>query len=140
VLVIRHPDPKPLANTFRVCGASCGVRNLRLYPVKPLDIGWFETKNWRQTMPQKIKTLCPNEADMPILRRAAAGYIIVTMVDGHPRYNYADGVPVSLRNRGDGGQAHFQRLVINGWLVPDKDALFVDMPNAQVYRALRPRQ
>lgn len=91
-------------------------------------------------MPQKIKIPRPNEADMPILRRAAAGYIIVTMVDGRPRYNYADGVPVSLRNRGDGGQAHFQRLVINGWLVPDKDTLFIDAPNAQVYRALRPRQ
>jgi hypothetical protein len=30
--------------------------------------------------------------------------------------------------------------VINGWFVPDKDALFMDAPNAQVYRALRPRQ
>ena len=87
----------------------------------------------------KTKLPRPTEADMLILRRAAASYIIVSIADGSPRYNYADGVPVSLRNRGDGGQAHFQRLVINGWLVPDKDALFTDAPNAQVYRALRPR-
>jgi hypothetical protein len=80
---------------------------------------------------QKPKLARPTEADMPILRRAAAGYIVVTMVDGKPRYNYADGAYVSLqRHRNDGAHAHFTRLVSNGWLVPDKDTLFKDAPNA----------
>jgi len=88
-----------------------------------------------------LKRRLPTEADMPILRKAAASPIVVTMVDGRPQYHYADGAYASLRSRsGDGGRAHFDRLVINGWLIPDKDALFPDAPKAQVYRALRPRQ
>jgi hypothetical protein len=92
-------------------------------------------------MTKKPKLARPTDADMPILRRAAASYIVVTMVDGRPCYNYADGAYVSLRShRDDGGWAHFQRLVRNGWLVPDQDVLFADAPLAQVYRALKPPQ
>jgi hypothetical protein len=49
---------------------------------------------------------------MPILRRAAAGYIVVTMIEGKPHYAYDDGSYVSLQACcGDGGRVHFERLV-----------------------------
>lgn len=92
--------------------------------------------NDRKNIPPK--PVLPSKDDMPILRRAAAGYIVVTMVDGAPRYAYDDGSLVTLRGlRGkDFGRRHFQRLVKEGWLVADRgDSLLPDDPNPQIYRA-----
>lgn len=86
------------------------------------------------------RPVLPTSQDVAILRRAALGYIVVTMIEGDPQYNYDDGSPVTLRpSRGDDGKAHFAKLVAEGWLVPDKgDSLFPDDPNPQIYRARKP--
>jgi hypothetical protein len=81
----------------------------------------------------KPKPVLPTPQDVAILRRAAAGYIIVTMQHGWPSYTYEDGSPVTLHGN---GQKHFVKLVAEGWLIPDKgDALFPDDPQPQIYRA-----
>jgi hypothetical protein len=98
----------------------------------------------RYTKGNKMKNVAPKPVlpaphDMPILRRATLGYIIVTMVDGEPQYNYEDGSPVTLReNRRDNGKRHFDKLVAEGWLVGDRDdSLFPEDPRPQIYRARR---
>lgn len=87
------------------------------------------------------KPVLPGTADMPILRRAAQGYIVVTMIDGARQFNYEDGSHVSLKRsklsptRWDEGEKHFDKLVKEGWLVGDKgDCLFADDPHPQIYR------
>lgn len=92
----------------------------------------------------EARPVLPSSADMPILRRAARGYIIATFVDGEPHYTYEDGEPVTLReNRGDSGKGHFTRLVTAGWLIADRgDTLFAGVTGsacpAQIYRARKP--
>ena len=81
------------------------------------------------------KPVLPTPADMAILRRAARGFVMVTIIDGAPRYSYEDGTPVSLREKNDSGARHFKKLVAEGWLVPEEgDALFEGGP-PQRYRA-----
>jgi hypothetical protein len=90
------------------------------------------------------KPILPTKEEVAILRRCAAGYIVVTMVDGSPQYNYEDGISVTLLHsrRGgthDNGEKHFARLVNERWLVGDKkDCLFPDDPQPQIYRARKP--
>jgi hypothetical protein len=92
----------------------------------------------------KPRPVLPVREDVPILRRAAMGYIVVTMIDGSPQYNYEDGTPVTLHRfrtgtAYDDGQKHFQRMVSEGWLIGDKgDSLFADDPQPQIYRARKP--
>ena len=91
----------------------------------------------------KPRAVLPTTEDVAILRRCAAGYIIVTMIDGKPQYTYEDGSPVTLRPlkrrtaiSHDDGERNFARLVREGWLIGDKgDCLFQDNPQPQIYRA-----
>lgn len=91
------------------------------------------------------KPVLPTKEDVAILRRCAVGYIVVTMIDGSPQYNYDDGTTVTLINRKigvgryDNGEKHFARLVKERWLIGDKnDCLFPDDPQPQIYRARKP--
>lgn len=91
------------------------------------------------------KPILPTIEEVAILRRCAAGYIVVTMIDGSRHYNYEDGTPVTLLNSRigagtyDNGERHFARLVDERWLVGDKnDSLFADDPRPQIYRARKP--
>jgi DNA (cytosine-5)-methyltransferase 1 len=71
------------------------------------------------------RPVLPAAEDVAIMRRAALGHIIVTMINGRRRFSYEDGSPVSLRpskispRKWDYGELHFDRMVTEGWLVPD---------------------
>jgi hypothetical protein len=82
------------------------------------------------------KPVLPSAQDTAILRRTSLGFIMMTMVDGEPRYTYEDGTEVGLNRttRDRSGQRHFDRLTKERWLLPDKgDSLFEGGP-AQIYR------
>jgi hypothetical protein len=85
------------------------------------------------------KPILPTPLEVAILRRCAAGYIKVTLTEKGSQYSYDDGTELPLRTpRGDRhGTKHFQRLVSNGWLIPDADSLLPGGP-PQVYRARKP--
>jgi hypothetical protein len=91
------------------------------------------------------KPVLPTPQDVAIIRRASAGYIVVTMQDGSPTYSYEDGSRVTLRSSKvgtsyDDGERHFNKMVAEGWLIPDKgDALFPDDPQPQIYQARKPQ-
>ena len=96
------------------------------------------TKGNKQLGRQRRPVL-PTKDDVAILRRAASGFVLVTMIEGKRRYTYEDGAPVTLRctTKDLNGEHHFQRLVNEGWLVPEKGGgLFGDEP--QKYFARRP--
>ncbi|MBO0738761.1 MAG: hypothetical protein J2P48_19690 [Alphaproteobacteria bacterium] len=85
------------------------------------------------------KPILPTPHETAMLRRVAAGYCIVTYVEGEPHYAYENGEPMSLRKTHSDptGSRQFHRLVDQGWLIPDRgDTLFDDTP-AQIYRARR---
>jgi hypothetical protein len=91
------------------------------------------------------RPVLPAAEDVAIMRRATLGYIIVTMINGQRRFSYEDGSPVSLRpskiapRKWDYGELHFDRMVKEGWLVPDPgDSLLPDHPQPQIYRARKP--
>jgi len=62
-----------------------------------------------------------------ILRRAAGGYVLLTMVSGEPTYCYEDGSLIT------GTRHDVQRCIKNGWLRGDRDILLSGGPS-QVYR------
>ena len=80
-------------------------------------------------MPRRSAPPWPTVLQTAILRRAAAGSVLCTMVDGAPTYTYEDGTPVS------GSAKDVQKCIANGWLSGDRDALSADAPS-QVYRVL----
>jgi len=90
-----------------------------------------------EELDRKRKAVLPTPHEVAIMRRAAGGFIIVTMVDGSPRYSYEDGSPVGFiesTKENHPGQRQFSRMVNEGWLVGDRgDSLFEDQP--QIYRA-----
>ena len=62
------------------------------------------------------------------------------MIEGQRRYTYEDGSALTLRctTKDPEGEHHFNKLVDEGWLVPEKGGgLFGDEP--QKYFARRPR-
>lgn len=84
------------------------------------------------------KPILPTPEDVAILRRAAAGFVLVSIIDGKMRVSYEDGTPVSPRWRDPSGARMLQKMVSNGWLIPDKNDTLFDVPLAQIYRARKP--
>jgi hypothetical protein len=78
------------------------------------------------------KPILPTEDQVAVLRRCHSGFIIATMIDGNPNYSYDDGSQISLSKK------QIQKMIKEGWLVPDPtDSLFLNGP-AQVFRARKP--
>jgi hypothetical protein len=72
-----------------------------------------------------VKGLTPSRHELGILRRAARGFIVVTMTEYGPRYVYEDGSPVRAANGNPMERGAFDRL--KKFLVPDRgDTLFGD--------------
>jgi len=85
------------------------------------------------------KPILPKPEEVAMLRRVAAGYATLTYSEHGPQYAYDDGTPMPLRrsHKDPNGEQAFQRLVANGWLIPESDGLFAGTP-AQTYRARKP--
>jgi hypothetical protein len=74
----------------------------------------------------------PTPLQTAILRRAGAGGVLCTMVEGARHFSYEDGTPVS------GSHEDVERCIRNGWLKGGDDALDPTAPS-QVYRVPRAR-
>jgi hypothetical protein len=90
---------------------------------------------------KEIREPMPSPHEVAILRRAARGYVQVTMREGtNPLYSYDDGVVINSGKR-DGselGAGAFNRMVKQGWLIPIKgESLLGDEGPAQRYTAQR---
>lgn len=86
------------------------------------------------------KPILPTPQEVAMLRRIAMGYAVLTFTDDGPHYAYNDGAALPLRRspKDPDGKGQFERMVSNGWLIPDKkDSLFEDA-SAQVYRVRKP--
>lgn len=86
------------------------------------------------------KPILPTPHEVTMLRRVALGYAKVTFTDKGPQYAYDCGTPLPLRAspKDPNGSRQFQRMVSNGWLIPDKGDSLWDGAAPQVYRARRP--
>jgi hypothetical protein len=83
-----------------------------------------------------VKGLTPSKHEQSILRRAARGFIVVTMTEGGSRYFYEDGSPVRAANGNPIERDDFARL--KKFLVPDRgDTLLSDAP-AQRWNVRKP--
>jgi hypothetical protein len=82
------------------------------------------------------KPVLPTLKETAILRRASAGYVLVTNTEHGPEFCYDGGTPIEADGRSCARSIN--RLIREGWLIPDRDdgGLFGDAP--QVYRTLKP--
>jgi hypothetical protein len=95
----------------------------------------------RSPLGKEIKPPTPSPHEVAILRRAARGYIQVTMTGRAAQHTYDDGVRIASGKR-DGsrlGPVAFNRMVKQGWLVPIKgESLLGEKGPAQRYTARKP--
>ena len=85
------------------------------------------------------KPILPTPDEVAMLRRIARGYARTTNTGGGPQYHYDDGTPMPLRKGklDPYGTKAFKRLVHNGWLIPQGDAL-IPGTLSQTYKARKP--
>jgi hypothetical protein len=87
----------------------------------------------------------PNDREVTILRRIAAGYLLFTqsVKDGEAgRYTYDDGKPIMVEEMRRGTRStipmddkHFNRLTAHGWLLPIEGETLIEGCTAQRWRA-----
>lgn len=82
------------------------------------------------------KPILPSKEEVAILRRASLGFIKLTLTEDGPSYSYEDGSKITFRSdQAKNIARQFERMVSNGWLIPDRgDSLLGDGP-PQIYRA-----
>lgn len=82
----------------------------------------------------KPKPILPTLEQTAVLRRAARGHIICTLIEGEktPVFSYEDGTPITISDES------VLKMIRQRWLVPDKSTRLFGNGFAQRYDARKP--